>query len=1188
MIGQHLGGYELLERLGSGAMGTVYLAAREGEQAAIKVLHPHLLGESGHFKRFVQETITGLRVSHANVVKTIDGDMDVVDGEPSCFIVMEYVKGRTVGSLLDEVGPFPEALVIEIARQVAMGLEAIHEEKIVHRDLKPENILITDDEVVKLMDLGIAQFDDAGLRHSRTGDFKGTVPYAAPEQIRSRKLDGRADLFSLGIVLYEITTGIHPFHAEDIAGFIHGILHSTPVRLSAARSGVTPRLDAAVHRLLARKPEDRFASAKAFLAALEARCPGPILETEPLLHRRPALARETGVRGRHAELERLAELYRDVKKGRGHVVLVEGEVGSGKTRLVDEFVARRREVGDDPDFLFGIYPPGGAAAGLEAFARSLLDRLQDDVLSDALARLLADAPALVAPFAATLRGEPGGLAAGSAGRDPLHAAFCRCFQALAAERPLILLIDDLQFAPEDGFALFAAIACAVPEHPILLIGTMRSRPEGSWHEDLDRLEHVETIDLKRLPEYEVNRLLEDAVGPATLDGRLAARIAEEAQGNPFFLFEILRDLKERKILERREDGTWKSRGRPDDVTVPPTVRHIVAARLAVLDREDRDLLELAGCLGYEFDPLVVADALDMPRIRALRQLTQAQRRHGLVRAVGRRFAFDHHQIREVLYEDVTPLLREEYHALLADTLERAAGAPPEEITGALAADLCEHWLRAQQPAKAAPFVRAAIEHLRGAYHHERAITIAEGVLAEDGLIEGGERVELLVELSELLETGGSWERMREVLDEARDDADATGNDALRARIRVNAGSLAGKLGEVDAARTVLERAAALAADAGDLDVEAKAWNELGNVAADTGDPDRAGECYERSMELARKAGNRKAEASSNGNLGILAMQRGDLAKASELCEQSSTVFREIGERRGEASMLGVLGLIAGNQGDSGKASDLHRQQLDVCRAIGYRRGESIASQNLGDAMRSDGQWVEARRFLERSREISVELNDPAGVAHAQSSIGAALMDIGHREEAIRVYRDALDRSRAIGSKQVEATCLTNLATLEDWVGKPDGGRETAREALACCEDGGDALGAAWAHLVLGRIELSRGDADAARRHVLRAIEVGYPEPRLLGAAYLVRLGGDADPVVAMLTSEADSLSRLHQIEAWLALWKGAGRPEHLARAVEALESLEENMSEGNRGRLRKGVPYIKEVLDASDSDAGGD
>jgi serine/threonine-protein kinase len=157
-------------------MGTVHLArGPDGGEVALKVVHPHLLAESGFFKRFLREAELGKRVRHENVVRTLDVDATEVDGKVLHYLVMEFVEGRTLRQLIWEWGSVPEGLVREIARQTAAGLAAIHAAGIVHRDLKPENILLTEDHRVRVMDLGVARLQDVTFALTREGQFAGSV-----------------------------------------------------------------------------------------------------------------------------------------------------------------------------------------------------------------------------------------------------------------------------------------------------------------------------------------------------------------------------------------------------------------------------------------------------------------------------------------------------------------------------------------------------------------------------------------------------------------------------------------------------------------------------------------------------------------------------------------------------------------------------------------------------------------------------------------------------------------------------------------------------------------------------------------------------------------------------------------------------------------------------------------------------
>jgi serine/threonine-protein kinase len=176
------------------------------------------------------------------------------------LLVMEYVEGRTLRGL----GPAPEPLLRDIARQCAAGLAAIHDAGIVHRDLKPENIVLTADGRVRIMDLGIAKVHDASVMLTRTGQFLGSLPYAAPEQCDGREVGPAADLYALGVVLHELATGQNPFRGETPAA----ILRAKLVRVPAPAATLSPAFRAVLATLLDLDPAKRFGSARALLEAL--------------------------------------------------------------------------------------------------------------------------------------------------------------------------------------------------------------------------------------------------------------------------------------------------------------------------------------------------------------------------------------------------------------------------------------------------------------------------------------------------------------------------------------------------------------------------------------------------------------------------------------------------------------------------------------------------------------------------------------------------------------------------------------------------------------------------------------------------------------------------------------------------------------------------------------------------------
>lgn len=280
MIGTRISAYEVLSELGSGGMGSVYLAEcveetaglDEGARVALKVIHPYLLSQAGFFKRFLGEAQVGREVQHENVVRTYDCDATLVHGQQQNFLVMEYVKGQTLRDLLEELERVPEELCRHIGCEVAKGLGAIHKAGVPHRDIKPENVLITEKHVVKVMDLGVARLQEEAIRISRTGAFVGSLEYAAPEQLSrgGKDVDERADLHALGVILYELATGQHPYRDDDTSKLLHRILDREPRRPGEVNPQLTPFFEEVVSTLIAKDKANRFASAGELAAILEA------------------------------------------------------------------------------------------------------------------------------------------------------------------------------------------------------------------------------------------------------------------------------------------------------------------------------------------------------------------------------------------------------------------------------------------------------------------------------------------------------------------------------------------------------------------------------------------------------------------------------------------------------------------------------------------------------------------------------------------------------------------------------------------------------------------------------------------------------------------------------------------------------------------------------------------------------
>ncbi len=273
LVGLTIAHFRIVEPLAAGGMGVVYRATdtQLGRPVALKFPLPGQQLDPQVRERFLREARAAAALDHSNICSIYEAG-ETADGQ--LFLAMPLYEGETLKARIARLGPLPIADALAIAVQIARGLHAAHRAGIVHRDLKPANAIILSDGGLKILDFGVARVGDVTLTKSHA--TVGTVSYMAPEQVRGEKVDGRADLWALGVLLYEMLTGRRPFEGEHEIAIAHAIVHDDPVRPSVLRPDISPALDALVLGLLARHPRDRRAPAEAVaaeLTGLESRSP---------------------------------------------------------------------------------------------------------------------------------------------------------------------------------------------------------------------------------------------------------------------------------------------------------------------------------------------------------------------------------------------------------------------------------------------------------------------------------------------------------------------------------------------------------------------------------------------------------------------------------------------------------------------------------------------------------------------------------------------------------------------------------------------------------------------------------------------------------------------------------------------------------------------------------------------------
>jgi serine/threonine protein kinase/tetratricopeptide (TPR) repeat protein len=268
LAGTKLGNYEIESLLGRGGMGVVYKARQISlnRPVALKILPPHFISDASFVKRFQREAQAVAKLSHPNILHIYD----VGEEKDLHFFSMEYVKGKTLDEVLKERGRLDADEAVSIITQAAQGIEHAHKNGIIHRDIKPSNIILDDSGHAKVMDFGLARSTEEHSKLTQSGTLMGTLDYMSPEQCRGEELDEQTDVYSIGVMLYEMLTGKVPFDAPNEAALIHKIINENPAEARKLNPNISDGLSAIVSRAIRKNSGERYASTSEFIKDIRA------------------------------------------------------------------------------------------------------------------------------------------------------------------------------------------------------------------------------------------------------------------------------------------------------------------------------------------------------------------------------------------------------------------------------------------------------------------------------------------------------------------------------------------------------------------------------------------------------------------------------------------------------------------------------------------------------------------------------------------------------------------------------------------------------------------------------------------------------------------------------------------------------------------------------------------------------
>ncbi len=1157
-VGTSLGRYLIQDFLGRGGMGRVYRAQGPDGDVALKLIHPQYLEQEDFLRRFLLEAGAGKRVRHPNVVRTKGVEIVPFGDLQQALLVMEYVPGRTLLQWQLDEGRAPDTLLREIAAGLAAGLQAIHGAGVIHRDLKPENVMLTSDRRVKIMDLGVARLRTDEVRLSRTGHFVGSLLFAAPEQLSDSGMRSgpAADLYAAGLVLYVLATGDHPFPYTTAGEVINAHLNEDPIPVRERAPDVSPFMEALIHCLLEKRPADRFPTALLLKETVQAGDASSwwlarrahLASAEDV----PTPARAQPAHGRPMELRELASCWRHAHHGRGRLVLVRGEAGIGKSRLVDAFV----------DGL-------AMRPGMVGIGQCANTSMTHGALAEVLTALSADAPAFERAKT-SLDGEPRLRSALEAlttdspdvpvpETEDVERAVTRVIGRMAEEAPRVLVFEDVDaMTPAERHPL-EALARLAPRCPLLLLVTLEPNTDERLRDRLLCIRHARSLEMRDLAHAAATRLISDQLGSSTLAGELAPELLARAGGNPLYLSALLEDMKARHALEPGPGGRWQRAAGTWDAGVPTSLRRLFDARLGDLDIQHMALLEAAVVQGDVFELPLIAAVLDrsvQDVTGACEQLTRAPR---LLKYEDDTWHFDPPLLRDVLLDRLAPGTLRSLHARSAEALELGVGPTMSTTEADVSVRITRHRLRAGQAPLIDSHVLPALSRLEGDLCYDAYVALSDEILEQGTGLPAPLLLEILSGRVRVFEILGRRDQQRRALRAVRTHASKHGL-SMPSAVEESEAQLLFERGELEEAHTRFERRLAEAVQAEDRVAESRASRALGRVVSRQGDSVAARRLHERGLLLARSARCVREELACHDQLATWFESQGLDARARLHRSRHLDQSVRVGDLGQAARAHGGLARVAARCGRFREAQVHYDRELHLARDLGDRAQEGRALRGLGRLHLARGRLTLSRESLDRAERVATEAGRELDAAAVWVDRARLSLLCGEPDDLMRHSMRALSKAQRLHVAGLETAALT-LAGLaaeerEDW----DEALDWYEQALGERQRGRPVGGEIGTQLGLARVLRHLGHARDASALLRRVIEtsraLGLVGPQIVACAMSAAgLDLSATSVLALLVSHVDHLTVHERLQVHLELAAATGDPQHARDASSLLADL---------------------------------
>lgn len=1101
--------YKIIKDLGEGGIGRVYQAYDlwNRKKIAIKTLGARRENPLP-WESFKNEFLLLTRLRHPGVVEVLDFGYTRPPGRTKSanepvppnhlqdempYFTMEFVEGSALhesfnlADFRDSILPQSEKLY-RFIWQICDILEYLHLRGIVHCDLKPDNIKVTRRIFnLKLLDFGL--WEEIGARRKRTA--KGTLPYMAPEIFSDKPLDERTDLYSLGVILYELVTSKLPFFSDDPMKIVSGHLEERPVSPKDLNPQVDESLDRLILSLLEKCPGRRPQSA----CRLKEIAAGQLKGKSDTAERNTFLAHlySGGLVGREKEEAEVGRLLKEIVSSGGKVLLVSGEQGAGKSSFLGSIRIRSQleEI---------LYVDSNCLEDQTKAYQPLIE-----ILRKIKPYLEERNPRLKEEFNQALRSllqkPEGRVSSPPQEQSSAHQEIVESLASVSQTVPMVLVIDDLQWADLQTLGFLSQFGKSIEKGRILLACAFRPeeiKERAPWREltdDWSAKPWCQYAKLGRFDQQTTKAFIRSRLRKARFPEEFYLQLHQNTSGNPFFLTEALRYLLEKKIIFLRDGGWDVSAEKLDQISVPDSIEAVLLRNLERYDEATSSFLNALAVAGKRFDPGLVRGLNLLAEKELSRILFVLAEDQVLVKKEGPLegrvyYEFANQSLQNLLYQRFDEKEKVRFHGRIAELLEERGLEADEEAVF----EIGHHYLESHRHEKAYPYALLSAERMAQRFAHQEVLEyLGRAIEAttkfkdeEDG---ARKRVEALMKRADFHKQIGE-------LNQAQRDYRAILRFPKKSTSLKMMAEVYNDLGDTYRLKhdhkkglACLQKALQIRQKLGDSLQIANTLHNIGIIYGIDSQYQRALLAYQRALGIYKSLGNKFYIASTLNGMGDLHRICHRHQQAMELFQESLEIKKELGNREEIARSFNNIGIVYVELGRYDQAIANYQESLKLNEEIKNKKEVVYNLVNLGEVHQKTGDFSNALRYNQKAWELASSIDFTQALGHIAKNLGVTNFESGEYQKAYEHFRHSKEISEKIIDKELQIAVLLDISKFYFTLNAGSKANSSLQEAAKLINTIDDDRSLALVYQVKGWLKNKEGKFRESLKFLNRAFEL---------------------------------------------------------------------------------------------------